>query len=118
MKNFILLAHFLTLGCLFSTSSFAVGNTSPVKVLLLEARGSGYHAAYISGTIPNEGCILQDRAILYEEDTAGKTEFAMLLSAMLLNKNITLRVDGCSIVDPTQSQYTAPKIVKVLIDGR
>lgn len=116
---------FIITSLLFSGQSFAGGNTATESITSIESRYSGYHAIYmtLSGTnnigilssaiLANEGCVLADRAILLESDAAGKTEFAMLLSTYLLNKKAIIRVDGCVQIDPAQTQYTAPRIVKV-----
>jgi hypothetical protein len=111
------------IGIAYSSVSLGAGNTFYEKISSIESRYSGYHAIFMKSpvaqvtqnTLTAEGCVLSDRAILLESEPAAKAEFAMILTALALDKSVTIRVDGCTVIDPLQPQYTAPKIVKVQI---
>lgn len=94
---------------------FALSNSAPIKVVSIETRESGYHALNVTGTIPNEDCTLNDRAIILESSEGGKTMLSVALSALVASKNIVVQVSGCTIIDPAQTQHTAPKVTKLLI---
>lgn len=68
MRKFILSVF---LGC-FSSSVFADADSAQLVINSIESRNSGYHALFLSGTVPNEGCSLSDRATILESDAGGK----------------------------------------------
>lgn len=108
------------MGSLMLSASFdalsAANTATPALVNMIETREGGLHSVYLVGVaIPNEGCVLADRAVLNEYDLGGKTEFSTLLASLVAGKTVILRVDGCKEVAPGNVN-TAPRIVKVLIN--
>lgn len=94
----------------------AANNTAPAQILSIETRQSGLHAIFINMPVPNEGCTLQDRAILVESDSSYKTMYATLLMAAASGYNVVLRVNGCTPIDnPNPTGYQSPKIIKVQV---
>lgn len=94
--------------------AFAADNSGIAQISSIESRESGYHALYLSGAIPSQGCSLVDRAIIVETSGSGKSLLGIALSAMLSNRQVILRVDGCVGIDPS-STLTAARILKVQI---
>jgi hypothetical protein len=106
--------NFLLISALFACESFAAGNTLPAKILSIETRQSGLHAIFINSSVPNEGCSLQDRAILVESDPSAKIMYATLLMAAAANYDVVIRVNGCSPIDnPNSTGLQSPRIIKI-----
>ncbi len=111
LRKYILSAALLG----FSVNSFADANSSSLQVASIESRDSGYHALFLSGSVPDENCTLKDRAIILESSDGGKTMLSISLSALTANKSVVIRVSGCTVIDPSQTQHTAPRVTKVQI---
>ena len=98
---FILILSFLSI-----SANAAATNSARMSVTSIESRYYGVHDIYFSGTVPDQGCNLTDRANLDESLVGGKSMFSVLLSAFMANKEVVIRVDGC---------LAAPKIIKVQV---
>lgn len=91
-------------------------NSAQMKVTSIEARDSGSHAIYFSGNIPTQGCTNEDRAIVVETGIIGsKVLINIALSALMNQKSVVVRVEGCTLTNPNKSTNTSPKIVKLEI---
>lgn len=102
---------------LASTGVFAdAANSIQMKVTSIVSRDSGSHTIYFSGTIPTQNCSHEDRGIIIESGSTGKSYMlTTALTALTSQKNVIIRVDGCSLINPDSSTNTAPKIVKFQI---
>lgn len=105
----------IVLMALFFSTNLLAANTEQLQVISIESRDSGYHAIYLSGSMPNEGCVLNDRAIILESNEGGKAMLSLSLSALAASKKVIVGVEGCTVIAPEQPQYTAPKVVKIQI---
>lgn len=98
----------LTALLMFSSTAFAVAiNSEKINVTSIESRFNGHHDIHFAGAVPSQSCGLEDRAILAEETAGGKSMLSILLSALISDKKVIIRVDGC--LD------NRPNIVKVQI---
>jgi hypothetical protein len=98
----------------FVSNVYSAGNSLPSKITSIETRQSGYHSVYLNNAIPNEGCGLQDRAVLVESDASSKLLYATLLAAVVAGYDVIIRVSGCVSIDTGATiQYWAPKIIKI-----
>ncbi|QGX41531.1 hypothetical protein [Permianibacter aggregans] len=111
-KSFIFLA-----GIFASLPSIvhSAGNTDPLHVISFETRDDGYHAVYLDGPILNEGCTLNDRAIIVESSSklGSKTLVSTVLSSAVAKNRVVLRVSGCVAISLSQTSTTAPLVTKV-----
>lgn len=98
---------------LYTTNIVAAANSDQFKVTSIESRESGYHAVYLSGAIPDEGCTLNDRAIIDESSIGSKALLSNVLTAITHGNFVVIRVMGCTVIDPNQPEHTAPLITKV-----
>lgn len=107
----LLLAAFLV------CSSFAAAAAQDAPLSLVrkvEARFHGIHSVYIDEQIPDEGCDFTDRMVV---DTVGDPGGLVMVNiandALLFNKRVISRVDGCAPFNRTGS--TAPRAVRIEI---
>ncbi len=99
--------------CLFFTAPAFAVNTVPAFVESLETRDTGYHAVYLSESVPSQNCTLPDRAVVDENDVGSKTQFSALLAALASGKKVVVGVDGCVQIGVDSPATTAPRVVKV-----
>ncbi len=93
---------------LFSNLAFAVAaNSGKMNVTSIESRSSGNHDVFFSAAVPTQGCSIENRALLNEQSTGGRTMLSILLSSLVSGKQVIVRVDGC--LD------SRPNIIKVKI---
>ena len=104
MKIFII-SIFIFLAPSLAFSSAA--NFGQTNVTSIESRSSGRHDIYFSVAVPTQHCAIENRALLDEQATGGKSMLSVLLSALVSGKEVVVRVDGC--LDDR------PNIVKVRI---
>ena len=88
-------------------------NTPFGLVSNLVARSSGNHSVFLNVALPTtENCTFSDRAIIL--DSNGKAMLAILFYAMANNKQVSMRINGCALVNPDEDQATtAPLVVKL-----
>ena len=80
----------------------------------VETRFHGIHSVYIDEAIPDQGCDLSDRAVVNTvEDPGGLLMVEVAKDALLWNKNIIMRIDGC--VPFNRVGATAPRIIRLEI---
>ena len=109
--NVILLVSILTL----SAYAHAADNTAVVNIKSIELRDTAHHAIFVNGAVPFEGCDLSDRAILIENVGSGRAMLGTAMLALGADKKVTIRVDGCTEINPGQTTLTAPRAVKMQI---
>jgi len=115
MKKYVFLA---VLAFMVASSELLAdaSNSEIMKVTSIEVRGSGYHAIYFSGSLPTQECTNEDRAIVVESGGIGAEALLQVaMKALLEQKNVLIRVDGCAIFNPAKGDKTAPKIIKLRI---
>lgn len=91
---------------------YAGENSSRTKVKSIESRSSGEHAVYLDGVVPDQNCTHGDRAVIVETDVGGKVLLSVALAALTADREVIVRVDGCTQLNPEES-FTAPKVVKL-----
>nr|VFK33052.1 MAG: hypothetical protein BECKMB1821G_GA0114241_11359 [Candidatus Kentron sp. MB]VFK35646.1 MAG: hypothetical protein BECKMB1821I_GA0114274_113410 [Candidatus Kentron sp. MB]VFK77483.1 MAG: hypothetical protein BECKMB1821H_GA0114242_11459 [Candidatus Kentron sp. MB] len=97
------------------TNLVFAGSSGITNIVSIESRESGYHAVYISGTMPDEGCTLLDRGILIASTPGAESMFNVAMAALDKQNSVLIRVDGCTIIEPVQPEHTAPHIRKIHI---
>jgi hypothetical protein len=112
---------------LFSVSSFvqaAPVNTAFGSVTDFVPRDSGHQSVFlytapggtnlVSAVAAGQGCTVSDRGIIDPSLTGANSFVASIMLAVSSGYQVSLRVDGCVLVNPTEDQVTtAPKITKV-----
>ena len=97
------------------TNAHAAENTQSMKLFSIESRESGSHALYFTGSIPNQGCTLSDRAVIVESSPGGGTMLQVAFTALTTRQLVIARVDGCVPINPPDTTITAPKVTKLQI---
>ncbi len=100
---------------LMPSLSFAAENSPLTTMSNIVSRDDGYHAIYINAGLSNsDSCDMFDRIILVEESSTDRSMLAMLLTSLMSNASVILKVDGCVIVH-SETTLTAPVLTKVKI---
>lgn len=116
MKKIILSVFLLSLLSVFNSTFADASKSDRVKVVSIEARDSGVHAIYFSGSVPTQNCTHEDRGIVVGTGLMGADMLLKVaLSALINQKDVLIKVDGCTLLNPNKSQNTAPKIIKIMI---
>jgi hypothetical protein len=101
-------------GFVMSFAAFAAGNSAFGTIAYYETRGSGSHSLYLNTAVPTvDGCQIAGRGVVVDSDAGAKTMSAMIFFALGNGKQVSVRVDGCTAVNPGVDATTAPKIVNV-----
>jgi len=115
MRILLLSVGAFLVGALVGGSDVAAAGTSGrAKVTQVDSRVSGFHAIYIEGGVPDEGCSRIDRAVLVEGDDGERFSLGVALTALASGRDVILHVDGCVPLDPGSS-VTAPRILRISI---
>ena len=115
MKKLIVLTFLLT------STAHAAANLDNVSITSIDTRNNGYQAIYIDQTIPDVPCelptdrMLTDRIIINESDVGAKTMISVALFAISSGSKVSLRVDGCEMINPDGQNLSAPKLVRLSI---
>ncbi|MGF1717284.1 hypothetical protein L4D08_20690 [Photobacterium chitinilyticum] len=78
----------------FSFNAFAFNETHS-KIAMIETRDIDVNDIYVSGTIHSQGWQVNDRVLIDVSKPGGKAMLSAALSALMANKQVTVRYEGC-----------------------
>jgi hypothetical protein len=109
---------FAILFCVVPSTLLAVPtNSSSMLIRAIAARDTGVQVLSFYGTVPDQGCTNNDRAVIVETSLGGASMYLLALSAAANGKSVGIRVDGCVAFNPEEPMLTAPRIIRISLNS-